>query len=85
LKRGYNLNNKRKVQKMKNYAEYFTVNMFLLMLLGIIIMPGIADTWYEGTKYIFRKTTMTCFYMMFMCSAWGFGFVVLLDREMMKK
>jgi hypothetical protein len=77
LKRGNNPNNKRKVLKMKNHAEYFTVNMFLLMILGVIIMPGITDTWFEGTKYIFRVTSFTCFYFMFMATTWTAGIMAL--------
>ena len=64
---------------MKNYGEYFTTNMLLLTILGIVIMPGIADTWYEGTKYIFRATSMTCFFICFMASTWAFGIIVLMD------
>ena len=70
---------------MKNYGEYFTTNMVLLTILGMVIMPGVADTWYEGTKYVFRATSMTCFFICFMASTWAFGFLILMDCVNAKK
>ena len=66
---------------MKNYGEYFTVNMVLLTLLGIIIMPGIADTWFDGKTYIFRATSYTCSYFMFMAFTWAGGIMAIMERS----
>lgn len=67
--------------EMNNKMEFFTTNMVLLTLLGIILMPGIADTWFEGTKYIFRATCMMCFYVTFMASTWTFGVIAFSGRK----
>jgi hypothetical protein len=39
---------------MKNFEEYFVVNVMLIMFLGVILAEPIAVTWFEGTRYIFR-------------------------------
>ena len=52
---------------------------------SVVIMPGVADTWCEGTKYIFRAASMTCFFICFMASVWAFGFLILMDCVNAKK
>jgi hypothetical protein len=70
---------------MKNFEEYFVVNVTLIMFLGVILAEPIAVTWFEGARYIFRGMVFANCWILVSFAILIFGFTYFDNKKLEAK